>query len=170
MTQREPDVRGVAEPPTPQADAETLSQLEEELDESQPDAPRVGIVMGSKSDMPEMEKAGAELDERGISHEMRVMSAHRDPEMVADYARNARMRGLKVIIAGAGLSAALPGVCAAHTDLPVIGVPLTAKNSAAGGLDALLASVQMPPGVPVACVGLNSARNAAVLAARIIDC
>jgi len=117
-----------------------------------------------------MEKAGAELDERGILHEMRVMSAHRDPEMVADYARNARMRGLKVIIAGAGLSAALPGVCAAHTDLPVIGVPLTAKNSAAGGLDALLASVQMPPGVPVACVGLNSARNAAVLAARIIDC
>ncbi len=170
MTEREPDVRGVAEPPAPQTDAETLSQLEEELDEIDPDAPRVGIVMGSKSDMPEMEKAGAELDERGILHETRVMSAHRDPEMVAEYARNARMRGLKVIIAGAGLSAALPGVCAAHTDLPVIGVPLTAKNSAAGGLDALLASVQMPPGVPVACVGLNSARNAAVLAARIIDC
>ena len=170
MTERAPDVRGVAEPPAAQADAETLSQLEEELDESQADAPRVGIVMGSKSDMAEMEKAGAELDERGILHETRVMSAHRDPEMVADYARNARMRGLKVIIAGAGLSAALPGVCAAHTDLPVIGVPLTSKNSAAGGLDALLSSAQMPPGVPVACVGLNSARNAAVLAARIIDC
>jgi 5-(carboxyamino)imidazole ribonucleotide mutase len=168
VTERASDVRGVAEPP--RADEQTLSQLAEELDDSQPDAPRVGIVMGSKSDMPEMEKAGAELDARGILHEMRVMSAHRDPEMVADYARNARMRGLKVIIAGAGLSAALPGVCAAHTDLPVIGVPLTAKNSAAGGLDALLASVQMPPGVPVACVGLNSARNAAVLAARIIDC
>jgi 5-(carboxyamino)imidazole ribonucleotide mutase len=170
VTERAPDERGVAEAPAPRTDEETLSQLEEELDESQPDAPRVGIVMGSKSDMPEMEKAGAELDERGILHETRVMSAHRDPEMVADYARNARMRGLKVIIAGAGLSAALPGVCAAHTDLPVIGVPLTAKNSAAGGLDALLSSAQMPPGVPVACVGLNSARNAAVLAARIIDC
>ena len=78
------------------------------------------------------------------------------------------MRGLRVIIAGAGLSAALPGVCAAHTDLPVIGVPLTSKNSAAGGLDALLATSQMPPGVPVACVGLNSARNAAILAARIL--
>jgi phosphoribosylaminoimidazole carboxylase PurE protein len=79
------------------------------------------------------------------------------------------MRGLKVIIAGAGLSAALPGVCAAHTDLPVVGVPLTSKNSAAGGLDALLSVAQMPPGVPVAAVGLNSARNAAILAAKIID-
>ena len=96
------------------------------------------------------------------------MSAHREPDKVADYARNAHMRGLRVIIAGAGLSAALPGVVAAHTELPVIGVPLTSKNSAAGGLDALLATAQMPPGVPVACVGLNSARNAAVLAARIL--
>jgi phosphoribosylaminoimidazole carboxylase PurE protein len=97
------------------------------------------------------------------------MSAHREPDVVLDYARNAKMRGLTVIIAGAGLSAALPGVIAAHTDLPVIGVPLTSKNSAAGGLDAILSTAQMPPGVPVACVGLNSARNAAVLAARIID-
>jgi phosphoribosylaminoimidazole carboxylase PurE protein len=97
------------------------------------------------------------------------MSAHRDPEVVADYAKNAHMRGLRVIIAGAGLSAALPGVCAAHTDLPVIGVPLTSRNSVAGGLDAVLAIAQMPPGVPVACVGVNAARNAAVLAARIID-
>jgi 5-(carboxyamino)imidazole ribonucleotide mutase len=147
-----------------------LEQVEEEFEGLEVDAPLVGIVMGSKSDMAEMEKAGQELTERGIRYEMRVMSAHRDPEVVADYARNARMRGLKVIIAGAGLSAALPGVCAAHTDLPVIGVPLTSKNSAAGGLDALLATAQMPPGVPVACVGLNAARNAAVLAARIIDC
>ncbi len=152
----------------PQAEPEALAELEEELEEMEPDAPRVGIVMGSKSDMEEMEKAGKELDAREIRYEIRVMSAHRDPEAVADYAQNAKMRGLRVIIAGAGLSAALPGVCAAHTELPVIGVPLSSRNSAAGGLDALLSSVQMPPGVPVACVGLNSARNAAVLAARII--
>ena len=96
------------------------------------------------------------------------MSAHRDPDTVAEYARNARMRGLRVIIAGAGLAAALPGVVAAHTDLPVIGVPLTTSASVAGGLDALLAIAQMPPGVPVGCVGVDNARNAAVLAARII--
>ena len=125
--------------------------------------------MGSKSDMPAMEKAAKELTERGILHEVRVMSAHRDPEMVADYAKNARMRGLRVIIAGAGLSAALPGVVAAHTDLPVIGVPLTSSTSVAGGLDALLSIAQMPPGVPVACVGVDNARNAAVLAARILS-
>jgi 5-(carboxyamino)imidazole ribonucleotide mutase len=133
------------------------------------DAPTVGIVMGSKSDMPVMEKAADELEERGIRHEMRVMSAHRDPETVADYARNARMRGLRVIIAGAGLSAALPGVVAAHTDLPVIGVPLSSRTSVAGGLDALLAVTQMPPGVPVASVGVDNAKNAAVLAARILS-
>ena len=132
------------------------------------DAPQVGIVMGSKSDMPLMEKAAQELEERGIRHEMCVMSAHRDPEVVAEYAKNARMRGLKVIIAGAGLAAALPGVVAAHTDLPVIGVPLTSKTSVSGGLDALLAIAQMPPGVPVACVGINAAKNAAVLAARML--
>src|SRR3712207_1052527 len=125
--------------------------------------------MGSKSDMPVMEKAADQLEELGIRHEMRVMSAHRDPEMVADYAKNANMRGLRVIIAGAGLSAALPGVVAAHTDLPVIGVPLTSSKSIAGGLDALLSIAQMPPGVPVACVGVDSARNAAVLAARILN-
>jgi 5-(carboxyamino)imidazole ribonucleotide mutase len=146
----------------------TLTEVEAELDEIEVDAPRVGIVMGSKSDMPEMEKAAKELEERGISYEIRVMSAHRDPDVVSDYAKNAHMRGLRVIIAGAGLSAALPGVCAAHTDLPVIGVPLTSRNSVAGGLDAVLAIAQMPPGVPVACVGVNAARNAAVLAARII--
>jgi 5-(carboxyamino)imidazole ribonucleotide mutase len=147
---------------------DTMTEVEAELEGIEVDAPRVGIVMGSKSDMPEMEKAAQELEERGISYEIRVMSAHRDPEVVADYAKNAHMRGLRVIIAGAGLSAALPGVCAAHTDLPVIGVPLTSRNSVAGGLDAVLAIAQMPPGVPVACVGVNAARNAAVLAARII--
>jgi len=143
--------------------------VEEIFDELEVDSPRVGIVMGSKSDMPVMEKAGTELEERGIRFEIRVMSAHRDPEVVADYAQNARMRGLKVIIAGAGLAAALPGVVAAHTDLPVIGVPLTSSTSVAGGLDALLAISQMPPGVPVACIGINGARNAAILAAKIID-
>lgn len=131
-------------------------------------APRVGIIMGSKSDMPEMEKAGAVLEEAGVSFEIRVMSAHRDPDTVADYCRNARMRGLRVIIAGAGLSAALPGVAAAHTDLPVIGVPLSSRLSAAGGLDAILSVVQMPPGVPVACVGLDNAKNAGHLAVRLL--
>jgi 5-(carboxyamino)imidazole ribonucleotide mutase len=149
--------------PTPEA------QVEKIFDELEVDAPLVGIVMGSKSDMPVMEKAGNELEERDIRFEIRVMSAHRDPEVVADYAQNARMRGLKVIIAGAGLAAALPGVVAAHTDLPVIGVPLTSSTSVAGGLDALLAISQMPPGVPVACMGINGARNAAILAAKIID-
>ncbi len=132
------------------------------------DAPVVGIVMGSKSDMPAMEAAEKELTERGIRSEVRVMSAHREPDKVAEYARNARMRGLRVIIAGAGLSAALPGVVAAHCDLPVVGVPLTSRMSVAGGLDALLSIAQMPPGVPVACVGVDNARNAAVLAARIV--
>ena len=97
------------------------------------------------------------------------MSAHRDPETVAEYAKNARLRGMRVIIAGAGLSAALPGVVAAHTELPVIGVPLSSKTSVAGGLDALLAVTQMPPGVPVASVGVDNAKNAAVLAARILE-
>ena len=143
--------------------------VEQEFDELDvEDGPTVGIVMGSKSDMPVMERAGDELEERRIRFELRVMSAHRDPETVADYARNARMRGLRVIIAGAGLSAALPGVVAAHTDLPVVGVPLTSKTSVAGGLDALLSITQMPPGVPVASVGVDNAKNAAVLAARIL--
>lgn len=141
-----------------------LSRLEE-LDA---DAPRVAILMGSKSDMPAMERAEAELTERGIKSEMRVMSAHREPDVVADYAKNAQLRGIRVIIAGAGLSAALPGVVAAHSELPVIGVPLTSRTSVGGGLDALLSIAQMPPGVPVACVGVDNARNAAVLAARIL--
>jgi phosphoribosylaminoimidazole carboxylase PurE protein len=147
----------------------TETQVEEEFAELDVDAPLVGIVMGSKSDMPVMEKAGTELEERGIRYEIRVMSAHRDPDTVADYAKNAKMRGLRVIIAGAGLAAALPGVVAAHTELPVIGVPLTSGNSVAGGLDALLAIAQMPPGVPVACVAVNGAKNAAVLAAKILQ-
>jgi 5-(carboxyamino)imidazole ribonucleotide mutase len=146
----------------------TEVELQADLEEIAVDTPHVGIVMGSKSDMPQMQKAADELSERGILHELRVMSAHREPDVVADYSRNARMRGLRVIIAGAGLSAALPGAVAAHTDLPVIGVPLSSSLSAAGGLDAILSIVQMPPGVPVACVGLDNARNAAILAARIL--
>jgi phosphoribosylaminoimidazole carboxylase PurE protein len=97
------------------------------------------------------------------------MSAHREPDTVVEYAKNAKFRGIRVIIAGAGLAAALPGVVAANTDLPVIGVPLTSSASIAGGLDALLAIVQMPPGVPVACVAVNGARNAGVLAAKILN-
>ena len=144
------------------------AEVQAELDDIDVDAPRVGIVMGSKSDMEAMEQAARELEERGILHEVRVMSAHREPDVVADYAKNARMRGLRVIIAGAGISAALPGAVAAHTDLPVIGVPLSGRLSAAGGLDAILSIVQMPPGVPVACVGLDNPRNAAILAAQIL--
>jgi 5-(carboxyamino)imidazole ribonucleotide mutase len=144
------------------------AEVQSQLDEIDVDAPRVGIVMGSKSDMETMEKAAKELQERGILHEMRVMSAHREPDLVSEYAKNARMRGLRVIIAGAGISAALPGAVAAHTDLPVIGVPLSGRLTAAGGLDAILSIVQMPPGVPVACVGLDNPRNAAILAAQIL--
>jgi phosphoribosylaminoimidazole carboxylase PurE protein len=148
----------------------TETAVEAEFEGLEVDGPQVGIVMGSKSDMPAMEAAAEELKKRGIGHEVRVMSAHREPDTVAEYAKNAQMRGLRVIIAGAGLSAALPGVVAAHTALPVIGVPLTSSKSVAGGLDALLSIAQMPPGVPVGCVGVDNARNAAVLAARILEC
>jgi 5-(carboxyamino)imidazole ribonucleotide mutase len=130
--------------------------------------PLVGIVVGSESDRERMQDALDELDARGIAHEFEVRSAHRQPDAVAEYGRTARERGLRVLIAGAGLAAALPGVLAAHTDLPVIGVPLRSSKSVLDGLDALLSIVQMPPGVPVACVGVDSARNAAVLAARIL--
>ncbi len=130
--------------------------------------PLVGIVVGSESDRERMQDAVDELTARGILHEFEVRSAHRQPDAVAEYGRTARERGLRVLIAGAGLAAALPGVLAAHTDLPVIGVPLRSSKSVLDGLDALLSIVQMPPGVPVACVGVDSAKNAAVLAARIL--
>jgi phosphoribosylaminoimidazole carboxylase PurE protein len=130
--------------------------------------PLVGIVVGSDSDRGRMQDAVDELTARGIPHEFEVRSAHRQPDAVAEYGRTARERGLRVLIAGAGLAAALPGVLAAHTDLPVIGVPLRSSKSVLDGLDALLSIVQMPPGVPVACVGVDSAKNAAVLAARIL--
>jgi 5-(carboxyamino)imidazole ribonucleotide mutase len=146
---------------------ETLTQLEEAASDT--DAPLVGIIMGSQSDMDTMAAAAKVLEDAGIRSETRVMSAHREPDLVADYCRNARMRGLKVLIAGAGLSAALPGIAASHTDLPVIGVPLSSRVSVAGGLDALLSIAQMPPGVPVACVGLDNAKNAGHLALRILN-
>jgi 5-(carboxyamino)imidazole ribonucleotide mutase len=146
-----------------------LPELAAELEALDVDAPRVGIVMGAKSDLPTMEQAEQELTERGIRCEVRVMSAQLEPDKVADYASNARMRGLKVIIAGAVLAAALPGVIASHTDLPVIGVPLSTRGSIGGGLDALLSIAQMPVGVPVATVGVDNARNAAALAARILN-
>ena len=151
----------------------TEQQLSEQTAEAlaptpMPGGPLVGIIMGSESDMAEMEKVGKVLHEAEIGYEIEVMSAHRDPERVADYCRNARGRGLRVIIAGAGLSAALHGVAAAHTDLPVIGVPLSSSLSAAGGLDSILSVVQMPPGVPVAAVGLDNAKNAGHLALRVL--
>ena len=131
--------------------------------------PLVGIVVGSESDRERMQDTLDELTAQGIPHELEVRSAHRNPDAVAEYARSARDRGLQVLIAGAGLAAALPGVVAAHTDLPVIGVPLRSSKSVLDGLDALLSIVQMPPGVPVGCVSVDGSRNAALLAARILS-
>ena len=128
----------------------------------------VGILVGSESDRERMQSALDVLDEKGVAYEFDVRSAHRTPDAVAEYARTARERGIRVLICGAGLSAALPGVVAAHTDLPVIGVPLRSSLSVLDGLDALLAIAQMPPGVPVATVGVDNARNAAALALRIL--
>lgn len=130
------------------------------------DQPLVGILMGSESDAQVMDEAAKELISRGIAHEVNVLSAHRDPEGVREYALSAQSRGLRVIIAGAGKAAALPGVVASMTDLPVIGVPI--RTSDLGGLDSLLSMVQMPSGVPVATVAINGARNAAILAAKIL--
>jgi phosphoribosylaminoimidazole carboxylase PurE protein len=126
----------------------------------------VGIIMGSKSDAAVMEKANAILDELGIGYESVVSSAHRNPERTSTWAQDAADRGLQVLIAGAGMSAALPGVIAAHTTLPVIGVPIA--SGALNGVDALYSIVQMPPGIPVATVGIDNARNAALLAAAIL--
>jgi 5-(carboxyamino)imidazole ribonucleotide mutase len=130
------------------------------------DRPLVGILMGSESDAQTMEDAAKELKSLGIAHEVKVLSAHRDPEGVRDYALSAEARGIKVIIAGAGKAAALAGVVASMTDLPVIGVPM--RTSDLGGLDSLLSTAQMPSGVPVATVAINGARNAAILAAKIL--
>ncbi len=125
----------------------------------------VSIIMGSTSDLKVMEKAAAFFEEMEIPFEMNALSAHRTPEKVEDFARNAESRGLKVIIAGAGMAAHLPGVIAAMTPIPVIGVPI---NATLDGMDALLAIVQMPPGIPVATVGINGALNAAILAGQMM--
>lgn len=127
---------------------------------------QVGIVLGSDSDLPVMQEAARVLEELEIGYEMVILSAHRLPVDTAAYGREAAGRGIKVIIAGAGLAAHLPGIIAAHTPLPVIGVPLEAGPLK--GLDALYSIVQMPPGVPVATVGIGAARNAGILAAQII--
>jgi 5-(carboxyamino)imidazole ribonucleotide mutase len=166
ISEPQPTGLGGSSDPSPAAPM-TMPAVEEAFNEIDVDEPHVGIIMGSKNDKPKMQPAGAALEEAGIRYEVRVMSAHRDPEQVREYCQNARMRGLRVIIAGAGMSAALPGVAAAHTDLPVIGVPILGKSL--GGLDALLSAVQMPPGIPVACVAIDGAKNAGVLAARIIN-
>ena len=146
---------------------EVRTEVETILQGIQMEPVLVGIVMGSESDREVMEAACKELDERKIMYELNVLSAHRDPDKVAHYARTAQSRGIKVLIGGAGKAAALPGVLAAYSNVPVIGVPI--KTSDLGGLDSLLSIVQMPPGVPVACVAINGARNAAILAAKILD-
>ena len=128
---------------------------------------QVGIIMGSKSDLPVMKAAKEFLDEIGISCELKIVSAHRTPELMIEYAQNASARGLKVIIAGAGGAAHLPGMTASMTSLPVIGVPIKSSNSI-DGWDSILSILQMPNGIPVATVALNAAKNAGILAARII--
>jgi 5-(carboxyamino)imidazole ribonucleotide mutase len=128
---------------------------------------QVGIIMGSKSDLPVMKAAKEFLDEIGISCELKIVSAHRTPELMIEYAQNAATRGLKVIIAGAGGAAHLPGMTASMTSLPVIGVPIKSTNSI-DGWDSILSILQMPNGIPVATVALNAAKNAGILAARII--
>ena len=129
--------------------------------------PLVGILMGSDSDLPVMEKAAEVLRELGVAYEMDICSAHRLPDKTAEYARTARDRGLEVLIAGAGMAAHLAGVVAAHTTLPVIGIPV--RSGALEGVDALYATVQMPPGIPVATVAIDGARNAACLACSILS-
>jgi 5-(carboxyamino)imidazole ribonucleotide mutase len=129
--------------------------------------PSVGVIMGSDSDWPTMKKACTLLDEFDISYEKKVVSAHRTPDIMAEYGKEARIRGLKVVIAGAGGAAHLPGMTAAYTTLPVIGVPI--KTSTLNGLDSLYSIVQMPPGVPVATVAIGKAKNAGLLAARILS-
>ena len=127
---------------------------------------KVSIVMGSDSDMPGMAKTAAALDELGISYEMRIISAHREPDVFFEYAKTAEERGIRVIIAGAGMAAHLPGMCAALFPLPVIGIPM--HTTSLGGRDSLYSIVQMPSGIPVATVAINGAKNAALLAAKIL--
>jgi 5-(carboxyamino)imidazole ribonucleotide mutase len=165
----EPEVPEVPIPERPGGgpDTATMPDPEHAFDDMETDAPLVGIIMGSPSDEEKMAPAGEALEEAGIRYEIRVMSAHRDPEVVTDYCRAAEMRGLKVIIAGAGMSAALPGIAAAHTRLPVVGVPIL--GGSLNGMDSLFSVAQMPPGLPVACMAVDGARNAGLYAQRIIE-
>ncbi len=128
--------------------------------------PLVGIVMGSDSDLKVMSKAADMLEELGIRYETRIISAHREPDVLVEWAGSAQAKGIRVIVAGAGMAAALPGMCAALTVLPVIGVPLSGKNL--DGMDAVFSIMQMPPGIPVATVAIDGAKNAALLAAKIL--
>lgn len=128
--------------------------------------PQVGIVMGSDSDMPVMAKAAEILDKLGVTYEMTIISAHREPDVFFEYAKSAEAKGFKVIIAGAGMAAHLPGMCAAMTTIPVIGIPMNTKSL--GGRDSLYSIVQMPPGIPVATVAIDGGVNAAILAAKIL--
>ena len=127
---------------------------------------KVGIVMGSDSDMPIMAKAADILDQLGVSYEMTIISAHREPDVFFEYAKSAEEKGFKVIIAGAGMAAHLPGMCAAIFPMPVIGIPM--KTSDLGGVDSLYSIVQMPTGIPVATVAINGGANAGILAAKIL--
>ena len=129
---------------------------------------RVAIVTGSKSDLPTLEACTQMLDQLGIEHEMHVMSAHRSPAKVQQFAAGAEAAGFEVVIAAAGMAAHLPGVVAAYTRLPVIGVPISSGQHGVSGVDSLLSIVQMPPGIPVACMAINGAKNAALFAAAIL--
>ena len=153
--------------PQPAAPAPTpVPEVHPVWEELEADGPQVGIVIPSEADREQIEAACNELLERAITFEVRVLSAHRNPREVAEYASTAMLRGLRVVIAAAGGAAALPGVIASYTELPVIGVPIERGNL--GGMDALMSVVQMPDGVPVACMAINGARNAAIYAAKIL--
>jgi phosphoribosylaminoimidazole carboxylase PurE protein len=154
--------------PEPLTEPEPLAETAAEIEQLDVDAPRVAIVVSDKEDLLTMERAESELRERGIRSESRVMSADEEPTAVAEYTGNAQQRGIRVILAGAGPAARLPSAITTHTQLPVIGVPLTSQGAQAGHLDALLSDSPAPIGEPVAWVGLDEARNAAVLAARIL--
>jgi phosphoribosylaminoimidazole carboxylase PurE protein len=150
----------------PASGATPATEVHPVWDELEADGPQVGIVIATEQDRELIESACNELLDRGITFEVRVLSAHRNPREVAEYASTAALRGVRVVIAAAGGAAALPGVIASYTELPVIGVPLERGNL--GGMDALLSVVQMPEGVPVACMAVNGSRNAAIYAAKIL--
>jgi 5-(carboxyamino)imidazole ribonucleotide mutase len=164
----EPAERELQREPALLAEPQSLAETAAEMEQIDVDAPRVAIVVSDTQDLLTLERAETELRDRGIGSETRVMSAYEEPAAVADYTENAQLRGIRVIIAGAGPAARLPSTITIHTHLPVIGVPLTSQGVKPGGLEALLSDSSAPIGEPVAWVGLDEARNAAVLAARIL--